>query len=309
MPIRIPDKLPAQKILETENIFVMSEERASTQDIRPLRIIILNLMPTKIETETQFLRLLGNTPLQVEIELLQTVTHVAKNVSSAHLNTFYKTLDDVRDEKFDGMIVTGAPVEHLQYEEVDYWQELCEIFKWAKTNVYSTLYICWGAQAALYYYYGIPKHMLEEKMFGIFRHRIVDVYHPLMRGFDDEFCMPHSRHTQILRSDIDSIGELVILGTSDIAGVAVAAAKNGRRFFVTGHPEYDRMTLASEYFRDISRGLHPEIPYNYFPRNNPGSTPVFTWKSHANLLISNWLNYYVYQQTPYDLRALESLKQ
>ncbi len=308
MPIKIPDHLPAQKVLESENIFTMNEGRASSQDIRPLRILLLNLMPTKIETETQFLRLLGNTPLQCEIELLQTVTHVAKNISSSYLAAFYKTFEEVKDEKYDGMIVTGAPVEKMPFEEVDYWPELCEIYEWAKSNVYSIMHICWGAQSALYYHYDIPKEQLDEKIFGVFPHRLVDVYHPLLRGFDDEFYMPHSRHTQVLRSDIEKVSDLVILGTSEIAGVSIVASKNGRRFFVMGHPEYDRNTLSAEYFRDVSRGLRPSVPYHYFPNDNPNSIPLLTWRSHANLLFSNWLNYYVYQQTPYDLRALDVIK-
>lgn len=304
MPIKIPNKLPAQKILETENIFVMAEDRASAQDIRPLRILLLNLMPTKIETETQFLRLLGNTPLQVEVELLQTATHVAKNISPVYLTSFYKTLDQVRGEKYDGMIVTGAPVELMPFEEVDYWPELQAIFDWSRTNVYSTLFVCWGAQAALSHFYGVPKYPLEEKIFGIFRHRIVDVYHPLMRGLDDTFFMPHSRRTQTRRADIEGIGELVTLGLSEQAGVAIVAAKSGRQFFILGHPEYDRMTLANEYFRDVNRKLNPALPANYFPHDNPSSTPLLTWRSSAALLFANWLNYYVYQQTPYDLRTL-----
>ncbi len=306
MPIKIPNALPAQKILETENIFVMSEERAVAQDIRPLRILLLNLMPTKIDTETQFLRLLGNTPLQVEVELLQTATHVAKNISQVYLTSFYRTLDEVRSERFDGMIVTGAPLEHLDFEQVDYWREFCDIMDWARTNVYSTLYVCWGAQAALYYHYGIPKHTLEEKIFGVFDHRMVDVYHPLLRGFDDSFRVPHSRYTEIRRADIEAVEDLVILATSDMAGVTIVANKSGRQFYLTGHLEYDRMTLANEYYRDVNRGLSPNLPYHYFPGDNPGATPKMTWRGHANLLFSNWLNYYVYQQTPYDLHNLSS---
>ena len=246
MPIKIQNSLPAAKILESENIFVMTEERAVTQDIRPLKIIILNLMPTKIETETQLLRLLGNTPLQVDIELLQTVTHVSKNTSHTHLTTFYRTFDEIKDQKYDGMIITGAPVELLDYEEVDYWDELCEIMDWSKRNVYSTLHICWGAQAALYYHYGIPKYLLPEKLTGVFRHRILDVFHPLMRGFDDRFLIPHSRHTEVRREDIQKHEDLIILATSRAAGVSIVANKSGRQFFVTGHAEYDRNTLANE---------------------------------------------------------------
>ena len=305
MPIKIQNSLPAAKILESENIFVMTEERAVTQDIRPLKIIILNLMPTKIETETQLLRLLGNTPLQVDIELLQTVTHVSKNTSHTHLTTFYRTFDEIKDQKYDGMIITGAPVELLDYEEVDYWDELCEIMDWSKRNVYSTLHICWGAQAALYYHYGIPKYLLPEKLTGVFRHRILDVFHPLMRGFDDRFLIPHSRHTEVRREDIQKHEDLIILATSRAAGVSIVANKSGRQFFVTGHAEYDRNTLANEYFRDVNKGLHPQVPQNYFPGKDPAALPPLTWRSHANLLYTNWLNYYVYQQTPYDLKNLK----
>lgn len=305
MPIKIQNSLPAAKILESENIFVMTEERAVTQDIRPLKIIILNLMPTKIETETQLLRLLGNTPLQVDIELLQTVTHVSKNTSHTHLTTFYRTFDEIKDQKYDGMIITGAPVELLDYEEVDYWDELCEIMEWSKRNVYSTLHICWGAQAALYYHYGIPKYLLPEKLTGVFRHRILDVFHPLMRGFDDRFLIPHSRHTEVRREDIQKHEDLIILATSRAAGVSIVANKSGRQFFVTGHAEYDRNTLANEYFRDVNKGFHPQVPQNYFPGNDPAALPPLTWRSHANLLYTNWLNYYVYQQTPYDLKNLK----
>lgn len=307
MPIKIQNSLPAAKILDSENIFIMTEDRAITQDIRPLKIIILNLMPTKIETETQLLRLLGNTPLQVDIELLQTVTHVSKNTSLTHLTTFYKTFDEIKVQKYDGMIITGAPVEQMEFEEVDYWQELCSIMEWSKKNVYSTLHICWGAQAALYYHYGIPKYPLPEKLSGIFRHRILDVFHPLMRGFDDRFLIPHSRYTEVRREDIQKHEDLIVLSTSRIAGVAIVASKSGRQFFVTGHAEYDRNTLANEYFRDVNKGLHPHVPQNYFPGNDPAALPPLTWRSHANLLYTNWLNYYVYQQTPYDLKNLNNL--
>ena len=293
MPIKIPDKLPAQAILEAENIFIMSEERAVTQDIRPLRILLLNLMPTKVETETQILRILGNTPLQVEVQLLQTATHVAKNISAAHLTSFYYTLDQVRDQKFDGMIVTGAPVELMEFEEVDYWRELCEIFEWSRTNVYSSLFICWGAQAALYHFYGIQKHLLPEKLVGVFPHHTTNVYHPLMRGLDDVFLMPHSRHTTVLREDIDNTESLVILANSRLAGVSVIASKSGRRFFLSGHPEYDRMTLANEYYRDVNKGLDPKVPYHYFPENNPALAPELSWRSTATILFSNWRNYCV----------------
>ena len=304
MPIKIQNSLPARKILESENIFVMTQARAMTQDIRPLKIIILNLMPTKAETETQLLRLLGNSPLQVDIELLQTVTHVSKNTSASHLTTFYKTFDEIRDQKFDGMIITGAPVEMLPFEEVDYWPELCKIMDWSRKNVYSTLHICWGSQAALYHYYGIPKYQLPEKLSGVFRHRILDVFHPLVRGFDDRFLIPHSRNTGVKREDIELYEELIVLATSRVAGVSIVANKNGRQFYVMGHAEYDRNTLANEYFRDINKGLNPKVPQNYFPGVDPVALPPLTWRSHANLLFTNWLNYYVYQQTPYDIKDI-----
>ena len=304
MPIKIQNTLPARKILESENIFVMTEARAVAQDIRPLKIIILNLMPTKAETETQLLRLLGNSPLQVDIELLQTVTHVSKNTSASHLTTFYKSFDEVRNQKFDGMIITGAPVEMLPFEEVDYWPELCEIMDWSRKNVYSTLHICWGSQAALYHHYGIPKHQLTEKLSGIFRHRILDVFHPLVRGFDDRFLLPHSRYTGVLREDIEKHDDLIVLATSRVAGVSIVANKNGRQFFIMGHAEYDRNTLANEYFRDVNKGINPRVPQNYFPGDDPAALPPLTWRSHANLLFTNWLNYYVYQQTPYDIKTI-----
>ena len=308
MPIRIQSELPAFKTLESENIFVMTPERAMSQDIRPLKIIILNLMPTKIATETQLLRLLGNSPLQVDVELLQTVTHVSKNTPQEHLTTFYKTFDEVKDQFFDGMIITGAPVELMPYEEVDYWNELCEIMEWSTHNVYSTLHICWGAQAGLYYHYGIPKYNLDEKLSGVYVHRIHDVFHPLMRGFDDKILMPHSRYTGVHRSEIRKHDDLIILASSNIAGVAIVANKNGRQFFVMGHAEYDRNTLANEYFRDRNKGLKPQLPYNYFPGNDPASIPMLTWRSYATILYSNWLNYYVYQQTPYNLSDIKSFK-
>ena len=299
MPIRIHADLPAIEVLEAENIFVMTHERAALQDIRPLKIAILNLMPTKIETETQLLRLLGNSPLQVDVDLLHPATHVSKNTSATHLNTFYKTFYDVQDQKFDGLIITGAPVEKLPFEEVDYWEEMCEIFAWAKKNVYSILYICWGAQAGLYYHYGIQKYPLPKKLSGIFNHTVLNPYHPLMRGFDDNYFAPHSRYTEVLLQDIRQHDDLIPLSVSDLAGLHIVAEKSGRAFFVTGHAEYDRDTLAKEYFRDVNKGLAPEIPYNYFPENDDSKTPPFTWRSNAHLLVSNWLNYYVYQQTPY----------
>lgn len=304
MPIRIDDALPAKQNLEIENIFVMSKKRADMQDIRPLKLIILNLMPTKLETETQLLRLLSNNPLQTDVDFLQVKTHKSKNVSRIHLEKFYNTFDEIKDNRYDGMIITGAPVEHLEFEEVDYWDELCEIMEWSKKNVYSTFHICWGAQAGLYYHYGIKKHMLKKKMFGIFPHRSLDETHPLMRGFDDEFYVPHSRHTEVRRQDIAQVKDLQILSYSEISGVHIVADMACRKFFVTGHSEYDRHTLAREYFRDKEKGLDIEIPYNYFPNDDVNLVPVMSWKSSASLLFSNWLNYFVYQKTPYDLSQL-----
>lgn len=304
MPIKIDNQLPARHSLELENIFVMPENRAMTQDIRPLHIIILNLMPTKIETETQILRLLSNSPLQVDVELLQVKSHVAKNVSQEHMLKFYKTFDDVKNRKFDGMIVTGAPVEMMPFEEVDYWGELCEIFDWAKTNVYSTYNICWGAQAALYYKYGVPKHLLDEKLFGVFKHRPLDLYHPLLRGFSDVYYVPHSRHTETRREDIAEVKDLQILSYSDEAGVHLISDMACRNFFCTGHSEYDSDTLAKEYFRDLKKGMDIKMPYNYFPDNDPRKTPPITWRGVGSLLFQNWLNYFVYQRTPYDLNSL-----
>ena len=305
MPIEIQSNLPAAKILEQENIFVMTKERASTQDIRPLKILILNIMPTKIQTETQLLRLLGNTPLQLTIEFLQTATHVSRNTSASHLNTFYKTFDEIKEEKFDGMIITGAPVEQMDFTDVDYWEELCEIMEWSRTNVYSTMHICWGAQAGLYYHYDIDKYLLPEKLSGIFKHKVLNPLHPLTRGFDDRFYAPHSRYTSIHREDIDKNPNLITLSVSNMAGVYLVASKSGRQVFVTGHAEYDRDTLANEFFRDVKKGIHPKIPVNYFPDDDVETTPYFTWKSHAHLLFANWLNYYVYQQTPFDLKDLK----
>ena len=308
MPIKIQDGLPALKTLEQENIFVMTNQRATTQDIRPLKIVIVNLMPTTIETETQLLRLLGNSPLQVDIELLQMATHVSKNVSSEHLTAFYKTFHEIKNQYYDGMIITGAPVELLEYEEVDYWEELCQVMDWSKKNVYSTMHICWGAQAAMYHHYGIQKYKLPEKLSGVYTHRVSNIYHPLMRGFDDKILMPHSRYTGVHRSDIQKFDELEILAYSNMAGVSIVANKNGRQFFVLGHAEYDRNTLYNEYYRDVNKGLHPQIPYNYFTGNDTRSMPVLTWRSYATILYSNWLNYYVYQQTPYNLADLENMQ-
>ena len=304
MPIKISNHLPAAKILESENIFVMTEDRATHQDIRPLQILILNLMPTKIETETQLLRLLVNSPLQIDIDLLQTVTHVSKNTSKEHLLEFYQTFDDVRKNKYDGMIITGAPVENLDFTQVDYWDELCEIMDWSVSNVYSTLHICWGAQAGLYHHHHIPKYPLPQKLSGIFRHRPIDPNHPLTRGFDEMFYIPHSRYTEVHQDDIDKRETLQILALSETAGAAIVATKDARQVFITGHCEYDRYTLANEYKRDVARGIHPALPQNYFPGNDPDAVPPMVWRGHANLLFSNWLNYFVYQQTPYDLSSI-----
>jgi len=305
MPIKIPVKLPASKVLANENIFVMDENRASSQDIRPLRIGILNLMPTKIETETQLARLLGNTPLQVEVELVQVSTHKAKNVSPEHMLAFYKTFDEIKQQKFDGFIITGAPVEKMAFEEVDYWEELCTIMEWTKTNVHSTFHICWGAQAAMYYHYGIDKYPLKEKLSGIFRHKVSYKNSILMRGFDDEFMVPHSRHTTVKIEDVKKCKDIKILACSEKAGLYAAATKNGKQIFITGHSEYDRDTLKKEYLRDKDAGLNPKVPENYFPDDNPEKDPVVTWRGHANLIYSNWLNYVVYQSTPYDITEIK----
>lgn len=305
MPIKIPDALPAKKILENENIFVMTEKRADTQDIRPLKILILNLMPTKVETETQLLRLLGNTPLQIEIDLLQTATYEAKNVSKQHLLSFYKTFDEVKQNRYDGMIVTGAPVEHMEFEEVDYWEELVSIMKWANKNVYSTMYICWGAQAGLYYHYGIKKKPLEKKLFGIYKHNVLIPTHPLLRGFDDSFYAPHSRHTYNDFDDIKAVEDLDILTYSEQAGVHICADRACRKFFISGHSEYDRCTLAGEYARDLEKGLNISVPANYFPDNNANKLPIMNWRGASSLLFSNWVNHIVYQHTPFDLSELD----
>ncbi|NLT10636.1 MAG: homoserine O-succinyltransferase [Ruminococcus sp.] len=305
MPIRIPSELPAYKTLGEENIFVMSRDRAEHQDIRPLKVIILNIMPKKIETESQLLRLLSNTPLQVDIDLLQMASHTSRNTSQDHLSSFYKTFDSIKDNRYDGMIITGAPVELLEYEQVDYWQEITKIMEWSKTHVFSTLYICWAAQAGLYYHFGIPKYTLEHKMFGIFPHRAEVSNCQLLRGFDDIFYVPHSRNTEVRREDIERIPQLEILTSSDIAGVHIVANRNGRQYFITGHSEYDRETLANEYRRDLEKGVDIQLPYNYFPNDDPNNVPLFSWRCTANLMFSNWLNYCVYQRTPYNLDELE----
>ena len=301
MPIRIPDALPATAALESENIFVMTEHRAMHQDIRPLRVLLLNLMPTKIATETQILRKLSNTPLQVEVELLQTASHEAKNVAAEHLEAFYRTFDEVHEEHFDGMIITGAPVELLDFESVDYWDELQEIMEWSRRNVHSTLHICWGAQAGIYHHYGICKHELPQKLSGVYEHSVVKRFSPLVRGFDDRFWAPHSRYTSVLAEDIEAHPALELVATSKEAGVYIAKSTDSRHFFVFGHPEYDRGTLACEYERDQGRGLNPAVPVNYFPGDDPDQTPIDAWRAHAQLLYTNWLNYYVYQTTPYNI--------
>lgn len=304
MPIKIPNELPATRILEEENIFVMTETRAITQDIRPLRILLLNLMPTKIDTETQLSRLLSNTPLQVELYLMHTATHKSQNVSEEHLTSFYRTFSEYKDEYFDGMVITGAPVEKLEFEDVDYWDELCEIMEWSKSHVHSTFHICWGAQAGLYYHYGVQKHMLDKKMFGVFPHKADYVRSILLRGFDDVFPVPHSRHTTVLREDIEKVPELKILASSEESGVYAISSKNGRQIFITGHSEYDRGTLEREYLRDKNAGLPISVPKNYYPNDDDTKEPMVSWRSHANLLYSNWLNYFVYQTTPYDIKKV-----
>ena len=304
MPIKIPDNLPAVQTLLDENIFAITEKRAITQDIRPLKILLFNLMPTKIETETQFSRLLGNSPLQVELELMHTKTYHSKNVSQEHLLAFYKTFDEVRDNNYDGLIITGAPVEDRPFEQVDYWDELCEVMRWSKTHVHSTLHICWGAQAGLYYHYGIPKVPLAEKKFGVFPHEVEHKTSMLFRGFDDVFYAPHSRHTTVLREDIEKCDALKILASSQEAGVFAVASKNSRQFFITGHAEYDADTLQKEYLRDKNAGLPIAVPQNYFPDDDDTRAPLVTWRAHANLLFTNWLNYFVYQTTPYDIAEI-----
>jgi len=308
MPICIPDSLPAAHTLESENIFVMTQERATHQDIRPLKIGILNLMPTKIVTETQLLRLLSNSPLQIDIELIQTASHISKNTAAEHLFKFYRTFDDIKDELFDGFIITGAPVEQMEFEEVDYWPELCTFLEWSKSHVYSTLHICWGAQAALYYHYGIQKYPLPKKMFGVFEHDTLEPTHPLVRGFDEVFYAPHSRHTTIKKEDVLACPKLQLLASSDEAGAYLIASRSGRQFFATGHSEYDRDTLATEYFRDVNKGLPIEVPKYYFKNDDPAEKILYRWRGHANLLFSNWLNYFVYQTTPYDLNQLREME-
>ena len=304
MPVNIPHALPARKTLESENVFVMTETRASHQDIRPLRIAIVNLMPTKIATETQLLRLLSNTPIQVEIALIRMDTHESRNTPSQHLESFYATFDQVRGQKFDGLVVTGAPVEQLPFEEVDYWAELREVMDWSKTHAFSTLHVCWGAQAGLYHHFGVGKYPLPKKMFGVFPHRVLEPHSEILRGFDEVFPAPHSRHTEVRAADVREVPALTVLAESDEAGLYLAASRDGRQVFVTGHPEYDRDTLKAEYDRHVARGLPIEVPKNYFPGDDPARPPMMSWRSHAFLLYANWLNYCVYQRTPFDLSAI-----
>ncbi len=304
MPIKIPNQLPATRTLRSENIFVMTETRAMTQDIRPLQILLLNLMPTKVDTETQLARVLGNTPLQIELELIAPTGHVSKNTSQEHMLAFYKTFDEVKDRTFDGLIITGAPVEQMPFEEVDYWPELCRIMEWSKTNVHSTLHICWGAQAGLYYHYGIPKRPLPRKLFGVFRHTVEEPNFMLFRGFDDQFWVPHSRNTTVDRSDVEAVPALKILASSPEAGIYAIKTDKGRQIFIMGHSEYDRDTLKKEYLRDLDAGVDIQLPKNYFPNDDPTQSPPVTWRSCANLLYANWLNYFVYQTAPYDIREI-----
>lgn len=307
MPVNIPNNLPAIEILKKENIFVMSELRANMQDIRPLRVLILNLMPIKITTETDLIRLLSNNPLQVEIDFLKLETHISKNTSEEHLLMFYKNFSEVKEDYYDGMIITGAPVELLKYEEVNYWPEISSIFDWAKTHVTSTLYICWAAQAALYHFYGVDKHVLSGKMFGVFKHTAHNKKFPLFRGFDDEFYIPHSRHTEVTREDILKVKDLTILSESDDSGVGIIMSRGGREFYLTGHSEYAPYTLHNEYTRDVEKGLPIKIPINYYKNDNPNNAPVMRWAGHGNLLFNNWLNYFVYQETPYDKTQIKNL--
>lgn len=304
MPIRIPDALPATEILEGENIFVMTEFRALHQHIRPLRVLILNLMPTKIATETQLMRKLSNTPLQIQVDLLRTKSHEATHVSAGHLETFYRTFEDIENEHYDGLIITGAPVELMEFEEVDYWEELCRIMDWSSTHVHSTLHICWGAQAGLYYHYGIQKYRLPKKASGVFEHRLLKPKSPLVRGFDDRFYAVHSRNTDVKIEDVEAVDDLEIVAVSDEVGLYIVKSVDSRRFFVFGHPEYDADTLKLEYERDVKRGINPEIPVNYFPDDDPTRAPLNVWRSQAQLFYTNWLNYYVYQTTPYDLEKV-----
>ena len=304
MPVKVPSTLPAVEALKNENIFVIDEKRASNQDIRQLKIAILNLMPLKIMTETDLLRLLSNTPLQIELDLIDTASHECKNTPREHIEEFYKTFDDVKNQNYDGLIITGAPVEKLEFGEVEYWDELTHIFDWAKSHVTSTLYICWAAFAGLYYHYGVPKHMIEKKISGVFKHRVLDKNNPIFRGFDDEFYVPHSRFTKLHKQDIDKVPQLSIIAESDESGIYMVMARGGREFYITGHSEYSPNTLDYEYHRDLEKGKNPSVPVNYYPDNDPSKAPIVRWKAHANLLYSNWLNYFVYQETPYDINTI-----
>ncbi|MBO5272539.1 MAG: homoserine O-succinyltransferase [Muribaculaceae bacterium] len=305
MPVRVPVSLPAVEALRSENIFVIDEQRASSQDIRPLRIAILNLMPLKIMTETDLLRLISNTPLQIELDFIDTDSHVSKNTPREHIETFYKKFDDIKHNNYDGLIITGAPVEKVAFEDVDYWQELTEIFDWAKKHVTSTLYICWAALAGLYHHYGVPKYVLDRKISGVFKHHIDDELNPIFRGFDDVFYVPHSRYSEVRREDIEKIDGLKIIAESDESGIYMVMARGGREFFITGHSEYSPGTLDFEYHRDLEKGINPAIPANYYLNDDPTQQPIVRWRSHANLLFSNWLNYFVYQETPYDIRDIK----
>ena len=307
MPVKIPSSLPAVEILKAENIFVMDDLRASTQDIRPLKLLILNLMPLKIVTETDLLRLISNTPLQIELDFMSVSGHISRNTPLEHIDTFYKDFDEIRGQNYDGMIITGAPVEQMPFEEVNYWEEVTEIFDWARTHVTSTLYICWAAQAGLYHFYGVPKYDLPAKMFGVFRHTLREPYVPIFRGFDDEFYVPHSRHTEIRREDVMKVPDLTLLSESEESGVYMAMARGGREFFITGHSEYSPYTLNDEYMRDVNKGLPIAVPRNYYRNNNPALGPVVRWRGHANLLFTNWLNYYVYQETPFRIEDISKL--
>ena len=305
MPVNVPDKLPAIELLKEENIFVIDSSRANAQDIRPLKIVVLNLMPLKITTETDLIRLLSNTPLQLELSFMKLESHVSKNTPAEHMEAFYHTFESMREERFDGMIITGAPVEQMEYEEVTYWKELTQVFDWARTHVTSTLYICWAAQAGLYHYYGVPKYPLDKKMFGVFEHHMHQSELSIFRGFDDIFYVPHSRHTEVRREDILKVDELTLLSESPESGVYMVMARGGREFFISGHSEYSPYTLDGEYKRDVSKGLPIEVPLNYYTNNNPAEEPLVRWRGHANLLFSNWLNYYVYQETPYDINQIK----
>ncbi|QQT26058.1 MULTISPECIES: homoserine O-succinyltransferase [Sphingobacterium] len=307
MPVKIPNNLPAIELLKKENIFVMSDLRANTQDIRPMRVLILNLMPLKISTETDFVRLLSNNPLQVEVEFLRLDSHTSKNTPEEHLELFYKGFGEIKENFYDGMIITGAPVEMMKFEDVNYWEEVTMIFDWARKHVTSSLYICWASQAALYHFYGVEKVPLDDKLFGVFKHTATEKTHPLFRGFDDEFFIPHSRHTTILKNDLEDKEEVSILSESAGAGIAIASSRGGREFYLTGHSEYAPLTLHEEYVRDVEKGLPIEVPQNYYTDNNPANPPLVRWTSHANLLFNNWLNYFVYQETPYDLKDVEHL--